>query len=128
MTKEFERTLAELAREDRDPGRCTLGGAIDRLASAAFEAYGAVDGIESTGLVLPARLDGAIRDAWRAAATLLTEAALLDGNDAWVLDLESGAPAVSALEQARNFYGLALMYPTLADAAGRDGARDGGGE
>lgn len=121
MSTEFERTLADLAREDRDPCRRTLGGAIDRLVSAAFEARGAVDGIEATGFALPARLDGAVRDAWKAAAALLTEAALLDGCDAALLDLESGSPAVSPLEQARNFYGFALVYPALAGAAGRDG-------
>lgn len=126
MTKEFERTLAGLAREGRDPGRPTLGGAIDRLVSAAFEAYGAIDGIEATGLALPARLDGAVRDAWRAAAALLTEAALLDGCDAALLDLESGSPALSPLEQARNFYCIAITHGMLASSA--DGAGKNGGD
>ena len=60
---EFERTLAELAQSDRGPLRPTLGGAIDRPVSSAWEAYGVIDGVEGTGLALPPRLRAAAVDA-----------------------------------------------------------------
>lgn len=128
MATQLEETLAQLSRSERSLRRLTLGGAIDRLVSAAFEAYGAIDGIEATGLVLPVRLDSAIRDAWKAAAALLTEAAMLDGCHAGLLDLESGSPAVSPLEQARNFYAFALEYGSLAAPFDRVEIKDGGEE
>lgn len=128
MSTEFERTLADLAREDRDPGRRTLGGAIDRLVSAAWEAHGAIDGVETTGLALPPRLRAAVVAARDAAAALLTEAALLDGEAVALLKLETGAPAVSPLEQAGNFYSIELTHGLLAASRREAGEKDGGDE
>lgn len=118
---EFERTLAEFAQSDRGPLRPTLGGAIDRLVSSAWEAYGAIDGVEGTGLALPPRLRAAAVDARDAAA------ALLDGDAAALLDLESGSTAVSPLEQAGNFYRIELTHGLL-EARRRGTCEKGGGE
>lgn len=125
---EFERTLAELAQSDRGPLRPTLGGAIDRLVSSAWEAYGAIDGVEGTGLALPPRLRAAAVDARDAAAALLTAAALLDGGAAALLDLESGSTAVSPLEQAGNFYRIELTHGLLAARRRGTCEKDGGKE
>ncbi len=119
---EFERTLAELAQSDRGPLRPTLGGAIDRLVSSAWEAYGAIDGVEGTGLALPPRLRAAAVDARDAAA------ALLDGDAAALLDLESGSTAVSPLEQAGNFYRIELTHGLLAARRRGTCEKDGGEE
>lgn len=111
---EFERTLVELAQSDRGPLRPTLSGAIDRLVSSAWEAYGAIDGVEGTGLALPPRLRAIAVDARDAAAALL--------------DLESGSTAVSPLEQAGNFYRIELTHGLLAARRRGTCEKDGGEE
>ncbi len=121
MATEFERTIASIA-----PGQSTLGDAVDRLVSAAWEVRGAVDGIREVEIVLPPRLDRAIREAWKSAAALLTEAAMLDERESGVLDFGAGSAAVSPLRQAGYFYSLVLTHGMLVDRRGSDESSEGG--
>ena len=120
------------SRSSRNPtaARSAQRSAARSTASSRLHggAYGAIDGVEGTGLALPPRLRAAAVDARDAAAALLTAAALLDGDAAALLDLESGSTAVSPLEQAGNFYRIELTHGLLAARRRGTCEKDGGEE